>query len=275
MTNLSVKKDQRGIILVMTLIIMAILLSVAIGFGVVIISDIRQAASIDNSIIAYFAADAGLERNLFLLRKQEDVKSINDLISKTGNLAGSDSDWNISSSTNFEPTFLRQRIKNGQSVKLFFLNRDTETDPNAVESISVDWNKSLLSPTKMQISFTRLKPETDGVVYKTDQNLVALSTTSDCYNFLDLPSKSDYVVEIKALGSSDGYIDDLKVIGYDGECNDDNREKIDNAISNLTLISEGLHGNSKQRIIAHLPPRTPVSGIFSFVLFSEEDITKK
>ena len=62
-------KNQQGIILVMALSIMAILLSIAIGFAVFIISDINKAKSIDNSIISYYAAESGAERTIFLFRK--------------------------------------------------------------------------------------------------------------------------------------------------------------------------------------------------------------
>lgn len=270
-----IQKDQNGIILVMTLIIMAIFLTVAVGFGVVIISDIKQAATIDNSMVAYFAADAGMERNLFIFRKSEK-SSIEDIASSTLRL-GNNSSWNISSSTDYEASFIRQRLKNGQGVNLYFLNRATGN--NLSKSINVSWDKSLYSATKMQISFTRLKLE-DGI-YRTDSSGVFLSTTTNnCFDFLDKDesgntSPSDYAVEIKALGSADGYIDKLRVTGYDDSCGTEDADKVDDAISNISLIVNGKFGNSTQKIVAHLPPRTPVSGIFGFVLFSEEDITKR
>ena len=56
------KNNQDGIILILALMIMAILLSTALGFGVFILSDLRQAKEIDDSVIAYYAADAGEKR---------------------------------------------------------------------------------------------------------------------------------------------------------------------------------------------------------------------
>ena len=264
-------KNQEGIVLVLSLILMSILLSVAIGFGVIIISDIRQARSVDNSIVAYFAADAGIERNLFLLRKQEDVEGVGDILFETKILSGNGSSWDISSSVDFETSFFRQRISNGQSWKLFFLDRG---DVNQVKSINIFWNKSEISPTKMQVSFTRLTLEDidGGSIFVTDKNEVLISTSSNsCFPFES--ANSDYAVEIKALGPVDGYIDSLTVKGYGTD--DCSGEVASSSISNITLISEGIYNNSRQRIIAHIPPRTPVSGIFSFVLFSEEDITKR
>ncbi|MFA6422050.1 MAG: hypothetical protein WCV92_01465 [Candidatus Buchananbacteria bacterium] len=265
-------QNKEGVILVLTLIVMSVLMSIAIGFGVVIISDIRQSASIDNSMVAYFAADAGLEKNLFLLRKQDNINSVSN-VSTTQSLIESSSVWTVASSSDFEATFFRQRIKNGQGVKMFFLGR--ESGQNLTKSVDVYWNKSIDNPTRMQISFTRLKPEAADNVFKTDLNEIFITTTTkNCFDFVDIPSVSDYVVEVKALGSADGFIDNLTVMGYDGKC-DETRNYTTTSINNITLISEGKHGNATQRIIAYLPPRTIISNIFSFVLFSEEDITKR
>src|SRR3989344_5258276 len=112
-------QNQKGIILIFSLMIMAILLSTALGFGLFIISDLRQAKDIDDALSAYYAADAGLERTLYLFRQAgkekiggfsglEDTLSNNDQdedISGDGVI-----DWTIEESTDYEPVFFRQRL---------------------------------------------------------------------------------------------------------------------------------------------------------------------
>ncbi len=260
-----IRKQKEGIILVLTLILTSILLTVSISFGVLIISDIRQAKLIDDSIVAYYAADSGLERALFLLRRQE--KTLAE-IDKEYELDKSKSNWDIGASKEFETTFFRQRINNGESIKLFFLARNEE---NKANSIFLNWDKDPLSAIRMQISFTRLSLD-GGDVFQTDQSEVLVTTSSkNCFEFQS--DNSDYAVEIKALGSVGEYVDKLKIVGYlDGECEG---EKASSSISNITLISEGKHNKSSQKIIAHIPPKNPFSGMLSFVLFSEQDITKR
>lgn len=277
-------KDERGIIIVLTLIIMAILLSTAIGFADIILSDFRQVKSTDDSILAYYAADAGLEKSLFLLRKADDIDSISSLSSVLGNsdiILDNNSKWNISNSTDYEKPFFRQRLYSGQSVKIYLLNRDN----TQAKSIDIEWYKSVA--VNMNLSFTQLTPQLDldsdnSLVYFTDFNKLIQSDSDQgvlCYQFVNkklngepLPTISDYLVEIKPLGAPGDYIDTLKVRAFsDLNCND---EAEVSGISNFTLRSLGKYGRANQEIVAQMPPRDPASGLLGFVLFAEQDITK-
>jgi hypothetical protein len=294
-------KNQDGVILILSLMIMAILLSMALGFGVFIISDLRQAAEIDDSMFAYYSADSGIERTLYLFRKADKEKiggfsgavgtlSDND---KTGDVDGDgQSDWSIEDSTDYEPTFFRQRLFNGQSVKLYFLGRNDGS--NLSRSIKLEWLKGLNSP-KLQVVFTQLDPVlVDGVlVYYTDIDKVEVSDTIElsnpvCFDFKDrnpsgfsLLAPADYVMELRVLGSSNGFIENLAVTAHDEKkgingCNTPayNNSYDKEAISNITLKAVGNRRNTRQSVYVNIPSRDPVSGLLGFVLFSQEDITK-
>ncbi len=277
-------KNNQGVILVLTLIIMSVLLATAISFAVFIISDVKQSKSIDDSISAYYGADAGIENSLFQFRKLSVTTTAN-LISG-GRMASSTSIWNKSKSTDTEDVIIRQRLYNGQSIKLFFLGRVAST--NLVKGISIFWQNGTNSNSNMQVTFTQLEPQqaNDGqsFIYYTDQSKLERSDSistgiASCYKFLNTLVNGgtglfDYVVEIKALGAEGDYIENLKVQAY----NTDNCQagtSIKNAISNIAIVSEGQQGQSVQQITAQIPPKDPASGISSFVLFSEEDITKE
>lgn len=299
--------DKRGVILVFTMILMAVLLSTAIGFSFFVISDINQAKAVDDSIIAYYAADAGMERSLYSVIKQgafesmEELKDDTNLYSTGEVLLGSKANWSIASSTDHEKIFFRQRLYNGQSAKFYVLGRNNaEGKP---KSLLVNWEKGKGSIVNLQVSMTQLSPQNKDIdigeneenvlIYYTDVNKVEISDSSidgpTCYDFEDLllPTNSvsqsfDYMVELKALGDAySDYINQISVTVYDQDCNEySNREEYleslnPQGISNLTVRAEGFFGKSKQSIIAHLPPRNLASGLFSFVIFSEQDITKE
>ncbi|MFH1668286.1 MAG: hypothetical protein ABH884_04690 [Candidatus Komeilibacteria bacterium] len=292
-TKMKIKEDnQQGIILVISLVIMAILISIAIGFSIFILSDLRQAAEIDNSVIAYYSADSGIERTLYLFR-HVDKDRIADLSEddKSGDVDGEvGDDWSIEESDDFEPVFFRQRLLNGQSVKLYFLGRKAGT--NSSKSIKIEWFKGLNSP-RLQVIFTQLTPDIDSsgaLVYYTDINKVEISDTafegnSVCFDFKDedldgvsLSSPSDYVVELRAIGSGGAFIDNLSVTAHDetagiGDCNEIGSYNPE-AITNITIKSVGTHNNASQIVYAQIPPLDPLSNILGFVLFSQEDITK-
>lgn len=279
----NLRNDERGVILVLTIMMMAVLFTIAVGFAIFIISDIRQAVQIDNSVLAYYGAEAGLERSLFLFRKSEieNAGALKNILSGDISLTNGVK-WNIGGSTDFEPNFLRQRLYSGQSVKLYFLNRSTSGLP---ERINIDWDKCDGCATKLQVIFTQLNPQIDeegAVIYHSDKNKVKnIPSDPACEKFLDeeVADNSgsnppyDYVVEIRSLGTTNNdFIENLNVLAYDGDsCSGSFNPE---AITNITLRSTGSYNRARQEIIAQIPPRDPVSGLLGYVLFSEEDITK-
>ena len=297
-------RNQQGIILILTLIIMALLFAISISFAVFIISDIRQARSIDDSLVAYYGADAGMERTLFLFRRldKELVGTFNGTYNtgvygtdkilastdKSGNLGTDGATWSIVSSTDYEYPVFRQRIQNGQSVKLYFLNRTS----SSVKSIGIAWYKGvyngMTTTPKLGLTFTQLNgQDKDGAfIYYNDmdESLIedsSSATSQDCFSFKDLSVNQmpldynpDYVVAFKCLGNdSHDFIDNLTVKAYDTpNCVSSSLNR--RAINNITIKSDGFFSKARQEIVAHIPPRDPVSGLLGFVLFSEQDITK-
>ncbi|MFA6227822.1 MAG: hypothetical protein WC668_01405 [Patescibacteria group bacterium] len=298
------QQDERGVIIVFTLILLGVLLSVALSFFYFILLDIKKARAIDNSTVAYYAADAGVERSLYIIKKQEAASSTSALrIIYNQSTAGGDgifslangSEWDVNESSDFEKNFFRQRLVNGESVKLYFLNRQGQGgDP---KSFGLRWFRSLAaSPnSKMQVAINQLMPQfyqndqtLQTLVYYAEDNSIVTEDSSGavafCYNFRDcninsdncetaLPNPVDYVVELKALGEIEtDDVDHLSVMAYsDADCQTTSTY----GVTNLTLKSRGVFNNNRQIIVAHIPPLDPLSGLFGFVLFSENDITKE
>lgn len=280
-------------IIVFTLIMLTVFLTTALSFSYFIISDINKAKAIDNSIIAYYSADAGMEESLFLLKNQELAGSVDSLKSKRPDpidMVLSKGVWDISSSTSFETSVLRQRLHNGQSAKFFILNRDST---NQTKSITLEWYKGIDTTAKLQVNLTQLahQYQSSTLIYYLDTSILEVADTIGkgsvaCYNLKDLDldgialdSPSDYLAEFLVLGSSVDFVDTLDVKAYSIAC-DSNPDTMAAAynpqgITNPTVKSTGTYGRSTQSIIAHILPKDPVSGMLGFVLFSEQDVTKE
>jgi hypothetical protein len=292
---MELRQDKRGMILVFALIIVSVLLSTALSFSYFIITDINKARAIDDSVIAYYAADAGIEESLYSLKKQEVTESLVELVKmqSDGILTESNGAWDISDSTDSESGFLRQRLFSGQSAKFFILNRASS---NSTKSVSLEWFKGKdiegeSTVPQLQVNLTQLAPQNENgsLVYYTEASEVEVADSSSlsgvkCYDLNNsdidgIPQSNlvDYMVEFKVLGSSkDDYVDRLMASAYAKHCSDDKWSESINisGITNLTLRSRGSYGRSQQNIIAHILPKDTISGILSFVLFSEQDITK-
>lgn len=299
------KTDNRGMILVFTLLLLGVFLSTALTFSYFVISDINKARAIDDSIIAYYSADAGMEESLYLLRKQPDTNTL-DLV-KTARataqqLTSSRGNWDISSSTDYEKAVLRQRLYNGQSIKFFILNRGTESNNNQTKSITLEWYKGEGKTPRLQVNLTQLATQNASgtIVYYTDVSEIQVADSSGhnkdvyCYDLNDYKINSvikdklsepvDYMAEFKVLGTvtnvpnstNDDYVERLLVKAYNDSCSVSPNKRTPNpqGITNLTLKSKGTYGRATQNIIAQVLPRDPLSGLMGFVLFSENDVIK-
>jgi len=58
-------KSQRGVSLYLTVLILAIVLSISLGMSRVLVGQIKMIGSIGNSVVAFYAADTGTERVLY------------------------------------------------------------------------------------------------------------------------------------------------------------------------------------------------------------------
>jgi len=57
-------KNQKGLSLYLSIIIMAIILSVVFGVSSILLSQLKTIKGMENSVIAFYAADTGIERVL-------------------------------------------------------------------------------------------------------------------------------------------------------------------------------------------------------------------
>ena len=67
------KQKNQGSIILIAVMIMATLLTAALGTGTLVINIVNQSASIDYSISAYYAAESGVEKGLYRLRQNDYI----------------------------------------------------------------------------------------------------------------------------------------------------------------------------------------------------------
>jgi Tfp pilus assembly protein PilX len=63
-------KGQSGVSLYFAIVVMAILLAIGFGLSTIIISQMRTIRGMGDSVIAFYAADTGIERALYALYKE-------------------------------------------------------------------------------------------------------------------------------------------------------------------------------------------------------------
>lgn len=71
------KSPDRGIVLLMVLLILSSLLSISIGIFNLTIGEIRASGEITDSFVAFYAADEGIEKTLYLDRVSQNIVCVN------------------------------------------------------------------------------------------------------------------------------------------------------------------------------------------------------
>lgn len=74
--------EQKGVSIYLSLMIMVILLAIGLGISTIIVNRLKMLKGIEDSVIAIFAADTGIERVLYAI-------SINDLRTNYSGIVGS------------------------------------------------------------------------------------------------------------------------------------------------------------------------------------------
>lgn len=64
------KNSQKGVSIYLTVMIMALILSVALGMGAILVGQIKMVRNMGYSVVSFYAADTGIERAMYAIRKE-------------------------------------------------------------------------------------------------------------------------------------------------------------------------------------------------------------
>ena len=75
--------NQKGVSLYLAIMIMSMLSAVVLGLISISISGIKIAQGLENSVMAFYAANTGIERALYNIRKSGDLEGFSDTLEQT------------------------------------------------------------------------------------------------------------------------------------------------------------------------------------------------
>jgi hypothetical protein len=271
----SLKRRGRGVrraqgnILPLALVIMTSILLAGIGLGIIILDNLRRAADTDASTVAYYAADGGLERQLYELRK------LGTTVSSTQGLSGTytnNSAWRAASSTYLQITskvFATVRQNDVQFVDLY--DPDNANASANVGSIRWNWSAGTNcaaqnggNPPEMELGYARwlsggaVLPQDYTVVRGvTPAGMVTNLTNTYGYRLRFRPKQCDASsLTVQAYTASGGAGSPMIFPG------------------DVTIGSIGTYQKTTQAITVTMPRLDVLSGVFTFAVFSECQLVK-
>ena len=280
-------------VLVLALLIIAAVLATAVIFSNLIIREIQQSRLIDQSIQAYYLAESGAERALHQTRRREAVQGEDCGVIISGSNCQENNGY--CSSTNNEVSCITGTEGNLAVRSGWLVTVDNETETAVNLKVGESFQIDLFNPFKTagpNIEAIEVNRDDPGIVLYgelTNFNKVLGVGPSNCQNqppvlkdFLPNPS-----VRIRAFDDQD----------IAGECSYSFRVNypLDSGLdpvaitltvyddfdqplpipSRLLIDSQADFGRSRQKVRVKTPIRPPLSGLYDFVIFSEEEIIKQ
>ena len=283
-------QNQSGMVLILAILIIAAVLTAAVTFSDLIVREIRQSRLIDQSIQAYYLAESGAERSLSQIRRREAMADCGPhgiclasgycltsgdpcVNTDKAGLNFAKGNWQIAVNNEEETSVLLQK---GESFQLDLFN------PFAVSDSRIN-----------QVVITSSVP--DLTLYGTFVNLTKILGINKPTCSEQPPVIKGYI-DIVAVPpdppqASVGALDGKTILG---ECSYSFRLNYPLNIENPSVItlnvyedgilvpipsrlvvdSQARFGYSLQQLRVKTPMRPPLSGLYDFVLFSEEKIVK-
>ena len=274
--------NSQGLTLVAALLILSLAASTVMLVTSIIAMQVRTSLNTINAISSYYAAESGIERGLYYLKfSQEDSDFANNFDKLETN-----SEWlNFIRLNYFEGYAGEYTIQVASTTLLtsWDIYNLSTSSPQHVDIIEPSGRVSTIyGPTSPRYyvnwSIDNCFPEAassrlETTIYSFEQNFTNPQTSS-VIDICNCPynSNSCGIVTRATLDSNHYYRFSFRPL--------DNTVKklnfrVDSGIKSQAYIQvEGRYHNSNYLVNAQLPAMNPTSDIFSYVIFSEEDLTK-
>lgn len=264
--------DNRGIVLLTSLMIMLLLAASGIALSAAIINSLRASRNSNQAAVAYYGAESGMERALFqatqarLANKKlsDAVKDIHNLTQQlkvpglSFHLEANDQD-----STDQVVTFLAQN----ETSTLDLFTVDNSIKDTSVRKVAIGWD-SVNETEWIEVSWVGWKA--DGTF--TSNNERRFYSQADLQHgrvIVDLSQPNKAVamrLRVKALKAP---INNLTIAALDSK-----NKQIPIPNSRLFLTSVGEYQTSKQALSTDVRWQLPLSPLFDYAIFSEKPIVK-
>lgn len=273
--------QRRGVVLLMSLILMAAITAGTIAVAVLLIRTNRQTVSLDNFITASLGADTGVERSLAIIKAGRASYTLEETIAALGQastpLTGSKAGYSVAASS--QATAVPTSLANGQAFGFDVLKTSASVAPSHYLSVRSDSCVPASGPCgTLRVSWTLIS--STGNSYSGIKSMVTGPSSgpidlnqvfSPTSNDPGPPSSGDinnitgYRVQIQAVSAGASNI-------VAQPCDMAGSNCVPSAQGSIQLNAYGTLQNTQALKTANVLWQLPSSGVFNFVLFTEGSI---
>ncbi len=269
MLDKKINKKPKGSALLIALLIMTGVVAVSAGTAQIVLTEVKQSASIDRASLAFYAAETGLEKSMYYVRKRGTDVSFFD---KYNELLESKARYSLTTSKT--ETAVYTSIEKDKSYQLdLFGGGDLIALNKQIKSIKLE----CAGAPNALIEASWVSWKTDGTINTPNMETQLV----DCQNggsYINLNNMSDDLFHTVRLIARHDDVEGLQITAYDqenpaGDCNCQVSMPSKVVIKSVGVMSSS-DGRVNQSLSVSMPLREPVLGVFNSVIFSEESLEK-
>ncbi|MBI4139155.1 hypothetical protein HY479_03330 [Candidatus Uhrbacteria bacterium] len=246
----------KGNILPLALIMTFTILLAGIGIGTVVLEGSQRARDTDDSVSAYYMADSGIERELFEIRKRNQTAAFAAGLASSYPNAGA---WASTSALEQadQKVFSLIAAEDFRVIDLF--DPDSLGAAPDVDEIDISWSGG----GDLEVGYAQWASGAT-VIWPSEDSYVIQHGFSPSMVIPGLDPTKAYRIRIKA---QDVDASNVTVTVRKGGV-------VKPFPGDLVLSAEGTYGKATQNIVVTLPKSDVLSGLYSFVVFSECQLLK-
>ena len=262
-------KGQKGNVLLLSLFILSSILFSATTIAALVIRDVRTARIFDDGHAALYAAESGTEQALYAIRRQNA-----DPLTQNGGGTLANGGTFFRKVQTGEALFTQAQLKQEDFVDLDLFFPNSLGTPPGIEALSFSWDDACSNCSTLELSYVQWPAGANiswppggayaGTFWKFRQPRAA---GIPWLKFDTISAMNNYRVRIRAI---DGDITNLQVRAFA----DDAATVPVDIPSRITITSTGTAGTATQSLRAAMQRAAPLSGLFQYVLFSEDPLVK-
>ncbi len=282
--NLNNINNQSGVVLIMSLMILLVMVISVIALSRVIVGEIKMTRNFDNSIVSFYMAESAMEEALFYLKYSKQIGNFVDYFDQLDDaqdqvfLTGDfEKSYLFSLTTTTASYFEAFDISTSSPAKADIVQADA-TIPTVASYLptayDLEWSIDNCyagghASDRMEVSYSSLYKSGPDLKSETQQTFVTCgcNSSSDACNLFTSSSLADnkfYYFTFRPLDDEVSYLKFTPKLAdlsahWPGQ---------------VTIQVSGFYRQSTYHMTASRPVYAPLSNVFNYVVFSEEDIEK-
>ncbi|MDD5342631.1 MAG: hypothetical protein PHI73_04860 [Patescibacteria group bacterium] len=267
------RNNQAGVTLVLSLLVLTVVTAVATALSILIINEVLNTRGITSSVKSFYGAEVGIEQGLWLVQKaRRDGTSIEDaanLLAGGQQLSDPRVQWTRLAEVKSESITINLRKDESAFFELYTPDDQIGMGVGPPSELSITFEECAAGPTKVEATWTGWK--------------AGVGFFEPSYKSYPIPCNGTSISLEDPINDPERFR--LQLRAFDGAATKltfvvkDEAHTIINLSSQIKITVTGEYPSgsltsSSQAIEAKVPWLIPISGIFSYAVFSEEDIIK-